>query len=61
MSDAFWAEAAKLGKTTLGWTADTPADLHRALESKADATISNKPIAVRQILFDWRDRCSDQV
>ena len=61
MSDAFWAGAAGLGKTTLGWTADSPSDLHRALESKADAIISNKPIALRQTLYDWRDRCSDQL
>ncbi|KAL4440283.1 hypothetical protein ABPG75_003284 [Micractinium tetrahymenae] len=60
MSDAFFAAAARLGKPALAWTADTPADLHRAAEARLNAVISNRPIALRAVLMDWRDRCSER-
>lgn len=60
MSDAFFAAAAQLGKPALAWTADTPADLHRAAQARLNAVVSNRPIALRAVLMDWRDRCSER-
>ncbi|GAB4814174.1 hypothetical protein N2152v2_001220 [Parachlorella kessleri] len=61
MADGFFRRAAELEKPMHVWTVDTPPDLHRALEMGVDSVISNKPLALRQVLFDWRDRCSDIV
>ncbi len=60
MSDAFFAAAAQLGKPALAWTADTPAGLHRAAQARLNAVVSNRPIALRAVLMDWRDRCSER-
>lgn len=60
MSDAFFAAVARLGKPALAWTADTPADLHRAAQARLNAVVSNRPIALRAVLMDWRDRCSER-
>ena len=37
------------------------ADACRALEVRVDSIISNRPLALRDLLFDWRDKCSDQL
>lgn len=60
MSDAFLATAARLGKPALAWTADTPADLHRGAQARVNAVVSNRPIPLRAVLMDWRDRCSER-
>lgn len=60
MSDSFLAAAGQLGKPMLAWTVDTPQTLHRALEAGANAAISNNPLALRGVLLDWRDRCSER-
>ncbi|KAI7837856.1 hypothetical protein COHA_008343 [Chlorella ohadii] len=60
MSDAFMAAAGRLGKPLLTWTVDSPADLHRGLELGVNAVVSNAPLALRSVLMDWRDRCSDR-
>ena len=60
MADSFFAAATQLGKPVLAWTVDSPRDLHRALEANLNAAISNRPLAVRGVLLDWRDRCSER-
>lgn len=60
MSDAFLAAAGSLGKPQLAWTVDSPADLHRGLEAGLNAVISNRALALRAVLLDWRDRCSER-
>ena len=60
MADAFFAGALALGKPVHTWVVDTPQLLHRALEAKVDSVISNRPLALRGVLGDWRDRCSDR-
>jgi hypothetical protein len=60
MADSFLAAAAQLGKPMLTWTVDSPQDLHRALEKNMNGAISNRPLAVRGVLLDWRDRCSER-
>ncbi|KAL4856460.1 hypothetical protein ACK3TF_003252 [Chlorella vulgaris] len=60
MADSFFAAATQLGKPVLAWTVDSPGDLHRALEANLNAVISNCPLAIRGVLLDWRDRCSER-
>lgn len=60
MSDAFFAAAARLAKPTLAWTVDSPEGLHRGLEVGVTAVVSNRPLALRSVLLDWRDRCSER-
>jgi glycerophosphoryl diester phosphodiesterase len=60
MSNAFMAAASRLGKPLLSWIVDTPADLYRGLELGVNAVVSNSPLALRAVLMDWRDRCSDR-
>lgn len=60
MSNSFFAAASRLGKPLLSWTVDSPADLHRGLELGLNAVVSNAPLALRAVLMDWRDRCSDR-
>ena len=60
LSDAFFAAAAKLGKPVLAWVVDDAEALHRVLELGVSAAISDRPLAVRSTLLDWRDRCSDR-
>ena len=60
LSDAFFAAAAKLGKPLFAWVVDDAEALHRALELGVSAAISDRPLAVRSALLDWRDRCSDR-
>jgi hypothetical protein len=60
MADAFFAAARQLGKPALAWTVDSPRELHRALEANLTAVISNQPLAVLDVLLDWRDRCSER-
>lgn len=60
MADTFFAAARQLGKPALAWTVDSPRELHRALEANLTAVISNQPLAVLDVLLDWRDRCSER-
>lgn len=60
MSDAFFAAATRLAKPTLAWTVDSSADLQRSLEAGVTAVVSNRPLALRSVLLDWRDRCSER-
>lgn len=60
MASGFWAAVARLHKPLLAWCVDSPADLHQALEAGAATVISNHPLALRDVLLDWRDRCGER-
>eukprot|EP00887_Chlorella_sp_A99_P002442 scaffold10.g2442.t1 len=60
MADAFFQAALQLGKPVHAWVVDGPEMLHRALTVKVDSVISNRPLAMQQLLGDWRDRCSER-
>lgn len=60
MTNAFFEQALQLGKPVHAWVVDRPHDLHKALTVQADSVISNRPLQLKRVLGDWRDRCSDR-